>query len=71
MQMYFAMGFWTHSTWTTDRKDCRGLFELARLCALGLRRHIKVRGKANPYAPATHRLLPHAAGMGDERTSRA
>jgi RNA-directed DNA polymerase len=48
---YFAKGFWTHSAWTTDRAGTSRLIELVRLTALGLRRHIKVRGKANPYEP--------------------
>ena len=51
LSKYFAMGLWTHSAWTTDRKGSPRLIELVRLCALGLRRHIKVRGKANPYDP--------------------
>lgn len=48
---YFVKGFWTHSAWTTARDGSRRLIELVRLSALGLRRHIKVRGKANPYDP--------------------
>ena len=49
---YFAKGFWMHSAWTTEMTKPRRLIELVRLCALGLRRHIKIRGKANPYDPA-------------------
>ena len=48
---YFVKGFWTHSAWTTNRHGARRLIELVRLSALGLRRHIKVRGKANPHDP--------------------
>ena len=48
---YFAKGLWTHSAWTTDGEGPRRLIELVRLSALGLRRHIKVRGAAHPYDP--------------------
>jgi RNA-directed DNA polymerase len=48
---YFAKGLWTHSAWTTDKQGARRLIELVRLSALGLRRHIKIRGAANPYDP--------------------
>ncbi len=48
---YFAKSLWTHSAWTMDTKGARRLIELVRLSALGLRRHIKLRGAANPYDP--------------------
>jgi len=48
---YFAKGLWTHSAWTTDKHKPRRLIELVRLSALGLRRHIKIRGAANPHDP--------------------
>ena len=48
---YFAKGLWTHSAWTTEGEGPRRLIELVRLGALGLRRHIKIRGAANPYDP--------------------
>jgi len=51
LSKYFAKGLWTHSAWTTDVKGSAKLVQLARLTALGLRRHIKVRGAANPYDP--------------------
>ena len=51
LSKYFAKGLWTHSAWTTDAKGSRKLIELVRLTALGLRRHIKIRGAANPYDP--------------------
>jgi RNA-directed DNA polymerase len=46
---YFVKGFWTHSAWRTDKHGKPTLIELVRLTALGLRRHIKIRGKANPF----------------------
>jgi len=49
---YFVKGFWTHSAWRTDKHGKPRLIELVRLTALGLRRHIKIRGKANPFDPA-------------------
>jgi len=52
LAQYFAKGFWTHSAWTTDQSGLRRLIELVRLSALGLRRHIKIRGAANPFDPA-------------------
>jgi hypothetical protein len=48
---YFAKGLWTHSAWTRDGSRSPQLIELVRLCALGLRRHIKIRAAANPYDP--------------------
>ena len=48
---YFAKGLWTHSAWTTDKNKPRRLIELVRVSALGLRRHIKIRGAANPHDP--------------------
>ena len=51
LSKYFAKGLWTHSAWTTDAKGSAKLIQLVRLTALGLRRHIKVRGAANPYDP--------------------
>jgi RNA-directed DNA polymerase len=48
---YFAKGLWTHSAWTKDGSGSPRLIELVRLCALELRRHIKIRGAANPYDP--------------------
>ncbi len=51
LSKYFAKGLWTHSAWTTDVKGSAKLVQLVRLTALGLRRHIKVRGAANPYDP--------------------
>jgi RNA-directed DNA polymerase len=51
LKQYFAKGFWTHSAWSTDTRGALRLIELVRLGALGLRRHIKIRGKANPYDP--------------------
>lgn len=48
---YFAKGLWTHSAWTRDGEGPKRLIELVRFSALGLRRHIKVRGAANPYDP--------------------
>jgi len=51
LSKYFAKGLWTHSAWTTDANGSRKLMELVRLTALGLRRHIKIRGAANPYDP--------------------
>ena len=48
---YFVKGFWTHSAWSTDKKRRPRLIELVRLRALGLRRHIKIRGAANPHDP--------------------
>ena len=48
---YFAKGLWTHSAWTRDGSGAPRLIELVRLCALELRRHIKIRGAANPYDP--------------------
>jgi RNA-directed DNA polymerase len=49
LRQYFAKGFWTHSAWTKDKRGTPRLIELVRLSALGQRRHIKIRGKANPY----------------------
>ena len=51
LSKYFAKGLWTHSAWTTDVKGSAKLIQLVRLTALGLRRHIKIRGAANPYDP--------------------
>jgi RNA-directed DNA polymerase len=51
LSKYFAKGLWTHSAWTTDAKGSAKLIQLVRLTALGLRRHIKIRGAANPYDP--------------------
>ena len=51
LAQYFAKGFWTHSAWTKDGAGSPRLIELVRLGALGLRRHIKIRGAANPYDP--------------------
>jgi RNA-directed DNA polymerase len=48
---YFAKGLWRHSAWSTDSTGPRRLIELVRLSALGLRRHIKIRGAAYPYDP--------------------
>ena len=47
---YFAKGLWRHSAWNTDDGP-RKLIELVRLSALGLKRHIKIRGAANPHDP--------------------
>jgi RNA-directed DNA polymerase len=49
LKQYFAKGFWTHSAWTKDKRGAPRLIELVRLNALGQRRHIKIRGQANPY----------------------
>ncbi len=51
LAQYFAKGFWTHSAWTKDGAGSPRLIQLVRLGALGLRRHIKVRGAAHPFDP--------------------
>jgi RNA-directed DNA polymerase len=68
---YFAQGLWTYSAWTTDRKGARQLIELVRLMALGLRRHIKVRGAANPYDPSYADYFRMRREMGTSRPAGA
>jgi RNA-directed DNA polymerase len=68
---YFAKGFWTHSAWTTDGEGPRRLIELVRLGALGLRRHIKIRGAANPFDPQYADYFRLRRRLGTSRPARA
>ncbi len=64
---YFAKGLWTHSAWTTDGSGSPRLIELVRLGALGLRRHIKIRGSANPYDPQHEDYFRMRRALGTSR----
>jgi RNA-directed DNA polymerase len=64
---YFAKGLWTHSAWTKDGSGSSRLIELVRLGALGLRRHIKIRGAANPYDPEQEDYFQMRRALGTSR----
>jgi len=67
LAQYFAKGLWTHSAWTRDGSGSPKLIELVRLSALGLRRHIKIRGTANPYDPQQEDYFRMRRKMGTSR----
>ncbi len=67
LAQYFAKGLWTHSAWTTDGSGAPRLIELVRLGALGLRRHIKIRGAANPYDPQHAEYFRMRGALGTSR----
>ncbi|BBO85962.1 hypothetical protein DSCO28_65280 [Desulfosarcina ovata subsp. sediminis] len=42
---------WTFSTWVKGKNGVKALYTLTRACSIGIVRHAKIRGKANPFDP--------------------
>jgi RNA-directed DNA polymerase len=42
---------WIFSTSVKDKKGKPRLYELIRACSIGIVRHVKIRGSANPFDP--------------------
>jgi RNA-directed DNA polymerase len=42
---------WIFSTWVKGKKGVKYLYTLTKACSIGIVRHVKIRGKANPFDP--------------------
>jgi RNA-directed DNA polymerase len=42
---------WTFSTWVKDKNGIQSLYTLTKACSIGIVRHVKIRGGANPFDP--------------------